>query len=155
MSAGIESLSAKELTALRGVAALKSAKQIALELGVSSKTVETHLARARAKLGASTSGEAARLLIAHEGRMSGDFPREASRLSDSLAPVQFDAAVDVPSPKGAPTSIREWLIERLDWKVKAFAAVLIGIAAIGSIRLLAEALVMLHDGLQAIVGHSL
>ncbi len=60
-------LTAREKEALRGWLDHKTAKQIALEIGVSHYAVEKRLKAARLKLGVNSSLEAARLLAAQEG----------------------------------------------------------------------------------------
>lgn len=60
-------LTAREKEALRGWLDRKTAKEIALELGVSHYAVEKRLKAARLKLGVTSSLEAARLLAAQEG----------------------------------------------------------------------------------------
>jgi DNA-binding CsgD family transcriptional regulator len=65
-------LSPRQEQCLRGVLELKSAKEIARDLGISPDAVEKHLKVSRQKLGATTSAEAARIFAsAYRGR---DFP---------------------------------------------------------------------------------
>ena len=54
-------LSPRQEECLRGVLELKSAKEIARDLGISSHAVEKHLRIARGKFGATSSAEAARM----------------------------------------------------------------------------------------------
>ncbi|HEX5258593.1 MAG TPA: helix-turn-helix transcriptional regulator [Sphingomicrobium sp.] len=65
-------LSPRQEQCLRGVLELKSAKEIARDLGISPGSVEKHLRISREKLGATTSAEAARIFAALEGGK--DFP---------------------------------------------------------------------------------
>ena len=65
MTSQIDQLTDKQLEAVRGVAELKSAKEIARELDVSSHAIEARLKHARATLGVDTSAEAARLYREH------------------------------------------------------------------------------------------
>lgn len=64
----IARLTAREREALRGWLERKSAKEIALDLGVSHHAIEKRLKAARLKLGVTSSLEAARLLAEAEGR---------------------------------------------------------------------------------------
>jgi DNA-binding CsgD family transcriptional regulator len=64
-------LSPRQDECLRGVLELKSAKQIARELGISPHAVEKHLKVARGKFGVATSAEAARMFaFQHKGSES-------------------------------------------------------------------------------------
>jgi len=63
---GIARLTEAQRVALRYFMERKTAKQIALELGITPKAVELRLKGARAALGVSTSAEAARILAAAE-----------------------------------------------------------------------------------------
>ena len=65
MTSQIDRLTDKQLEAVRGVAELKSAKEIARELDVSSHAIEARLKHVRAILGVDTSAEAARLYREH------------------------------------------------------------------------------------------
>ena len=58
-------LSKRQEDCLRGVLELKSAKQIARDLGISPGGVEKHLKNCRVKLGVDTTAEAARLFFGH------------------------------------------------------------------------------------------
>lgn len=64
----IDSLSERERESLEGVLAYKTAKEMARDLGISHHAVEKRLKRAREKLGAATSLEAARAYADHYGR---------------------------------------------------------------------------------------
>ena len=62
-------LSPRQNECLHGVLELKSAKEIARELGISPHAVEKHLKVAREKFGVASSAEAARMLaFQHKGR---------------------------------------------------------------------------------------
>ena len=63
----INRLTAREKEALRAWLEHKTAKQIALELGISHHAVEKRLKMARTKLGVTSSMEAARLLVDEKG----------------------------------------------------------------------------------------
>lgn len=65
--AALDRLTEREKDCLRRWLLHKTAKEIAIDLGVSPHAVEKRLKMARAKLGVSTSLEAARLLSANEG----------------------------------------------------------------------------------------
>src|SRR3982750_50063 len=76
-------LSPRQEECLRGVLELKSAKQIARDLGISPHAVEKHLRVSREKYGVGTSAEAARMFaIRQQGSESppsgvSDLPRSA------------------------------------------------------------------------------
>lgn len=67
----ISRLTSREKEALRAWLAHKSAKEIALDLGITHHAVEKRLKMARIKLGAATSLEAARMLAQEEGASEG------------------------------------------------------------------------------------
>lgn len=67
MGNGLDRLTERERECLREWLRHKTAKEIALDLGISHHAVEKRLKMARTKLGVSTSLEAARLLAADEG----------------------------------------------------------------------------------------
>lgn len=67
----ISRLTAREKEVLRAWLAHKSAKEIALDLGITHHAVEKRLKMARTKLGAATSLEAARMLAQAEGATEG------------------------------------------------------------------------------------
>ena len=67
---GIARLTEAQRVALRLFMERKTAKQIALELGITPKAVELRLKGARDTLGVSTSADAARLLIAAESNIA-------------------------------------------------------------------------------------
>jgi DNA-binding CsgD family transcriptional regulator len=69
-------LSRRQEECLRGVLQLKSAKEIARDLGISPDAVEKHLKASRAKLGVRSSAEAARLFFS--SRTGTDFPEYGS-----------------------------------------------------------------------------
>jgi len=64
MSDTTNRLSRRQLECLAGVAALKSSKQIAVELGISPKTVDNYIAEAVTALGATNRRDAASMLAA-------------------------------------------------------------------------------------------
>ncbi|MFN3989216.1 MAG: LuxR C-terminal-related transcriptional regulator [Erythrobacter sp.] len=75
----IARLTHREREALRGWLERKSAKQIALDLGVSHHAIEKRLKTARLKLGVASSLEAARLLAEAEGLHAGYQHKGAQR----------------------------------------------------------------------------
>jgi DNA-binding CsgD family transcriptional regulator len=64
--AGVDRLTPSERRCLHGVLTERTAKRIAISLGISEATVNTHLRHAREKLEVSTSYDAAKLLEASE-----------------------------------------------------------------------------------------
>ena len=88
-------LSDRQEQCLRGVLDLKSAKQIARELGISPHAVEKHLRVVREKFGVNTSAEAARLFgMVHQG---GEFPQYGpSDLARSYDPRHSSPAHELP-----------------------------------------------------------
>lgn len=78
-------LTDRQRQCLQGVLHLKSAKEIARDLGISAHAVEKHLRASRDKLGAQTSAEAARLFAA-DRRLRGENPHYGfTELPSSLA----------------------------------------------------------------------
>jgi DNA-binding CsgD family transcriptional regulator len=67
----IAALAPRELDCLRGVTQHKRTPQIAHDLGLRPKTVDTYIANACRKLGVADRDSAARLLIDHEQRLAG------------------------------------------------------------------------------------
>lgn len=92
---GIARLTEAQRVALRLFMERKTAKQIALELGITPKAVELRLKGARDALGVSTSAEAARLLataernIAFRGTLGGS--TEVADPALSLSPSDIDS----------------------------------------------------------------
>lgn len=64
---GLDRLTRRQRECLQGVLALKPAKRIAHDLGISPSAVEKHLAQARDRLGVSSTAEAARLFASAAG----------------------------------------------------------------------------------------
>jgi len=93
-------LSPRQEACLRGVLDLKSAKEIARDLGISPHAVEKHLRVSREKYGVATSAEAARMFAF--GQHGSEFP--PSGVSDLPPPSLFEhqrlalAPSAVPSP---------------------------------------------------------
>src|SRR5687768_341428 len=83
MQAALARLTDNEKECLRRRLRQQTAKEMALELGVSPHAVEKRLKMARAKLGLSSSLEAARLLVASEG-----YQRTGPHASDLAAGEQ-------------------------------------------------------------------
>ena len=85
----LDGLTPKERACLRLVLENLSSKQIARELGISQTSVDTHLRRAREKLGIRDRYAAARLLEAHEQAEAGDSalaaPRRPSGAGEGLS----------------------------------------------------------------------
>ena len=106
----IDSLSPQQVACLRLVAELRTSKQIAEILGISSHTVDTHLSNAVRKLGVSNRMEAARELadvaIPPPGRLTGQSPPVvAAPTSPPERPGQHD---DV-EPAGRQVTLSRWL----------------------------------------------
>jgi DNA-binding CsgD family transcriptional regulator len=91
--AAYESLSGQERACLRRFAR-RTAKEVARELGISEKSVETFVARGRAKIGARSGKDAAWAVVEHEATVSGP-PRTDKPRQDSLAPILDLAPVDL------------------------------------------------------------
>lgn len=89
----IDTLSERERESLEGVLAYKTAKEMARDLGISHHAVEKRLKRAREKLGAATSLEAARAYASHYGKTVSGFPD----LSDDPAPRHDAPTADGPA----------------------------------------------------------
>jgi hypothetical protein len=85
-----------------GVLGLKSAKEIARDLGVSPHAVEKHLRAARGKLRVSTSAEAARIFAARY--QGSDFPHSESSDLSALR-IQEQQWQPLLERAGRPTSI--------------------------------------------------
>ena len=102
-------LSEKEIDCLRGVAELKSSKQIARELDVSSHTVDARLKRAIAKLGAADRFDAARMFQAIEDSENTRTPEnppssavpEVRDTSDEVVRTLVYQTPDVPDSAGS------------------------------------------------------
>lgn len=95
-------LSPRQNECLRGVLELKSAKEIARELGISPHAVEKHLKVAREKLGAATSAEAARTFAFQNA--GGESP--PSELSDLVERSREAHQRLVLEPAGRPSQAR-------------------------------------------------
>lgn len=95
-------LSPRQEECLRGILELKSAKEIAHDLGISPHAVEKHLRVSREKFGASTSAEAARLFASQ--RQGSDFPQGG--FSDLVARRLGPQQGPVFEPAGKPSSAR-------------------------------------------------
>lgn len=94
-------LSKRHIECLQGVAALKSSKQIAIELGISSKTVDNYLAEAMTILGASNRREAASKFVALNTPEKS--PGEATRVvggGPEVAAVVSQPASNMPTGRG-------------------------------------------------------
>jgi DNA-binding CsgD family transcriptional regulator len=96
-------LSPRQEQCLRGVLDLKSAKEIARDLGISPHAVEKHLRSAREKFGVSSSAEAARILALHS--KGSDFPQ--CQISDLVRSSSHGHSRLVLEPHGEPSSA--WL----------------------------------------------
>jgi DNA-binding CsgD family transcriptional regulator len=100
----LDSLSARELECLRGVADLKPTAQIAFELDLQPGTVDSYLASAMKKLSVGDRRSAARILVARdEARKSG-----LGFLGvDDAAPIGTSLGARLPLPfatRGRPTN---------------------------------------------------
>lgn len=96
---GSRQLSGRQEECLRGVLALKSAKQIARELGITPGGVEKHLKACRDKFGVTTTAQAARLFaLDQRGRESPQWgfsdlaPAEAKEQQGRVLGQQLSAA---------------------------------------------------------------
>jgi DNA-binding CsgD family transcriptional regulator len=78
----LKSLSARERDCLRLILENHTSKEVGRQLGISHTSVDTHVRRARAKLGLRDRYEAARLLAHWEGEPE---PAAASPAADALA----------------------------------------------------------------------
>lgn len=92
------------------IAQLKSADQIANELGLSTNTVNGYLAEARSRLSAPTSRHAALLLIEHERMTPQNLGDENSRV-EPRPPVRTE--FDLPERQVRPNSVHE--VSMLQW----------------------------------------
>lgn len=104
MGARFEDLTVRERECLYLATRFMRPKEIAAQIDRSPKTVETHLAKATAKLGADNLRHAVKLyadFLSETG--SGNNLRETSRLSDSLTPP----SLIVPQAEAAQASGRE------------------------------------------------
>lgn len=80
---GIACLTPRQMDCLRLTAALKSSKEIGRELGMSQKTVDTHIAAAIRALGAANRRDAARIFTQSRSEESQDkILKQTSRLAD-------------------------------------------------------------------------
>jgi DNA-binding CsgD family transcriptional regulator len=104
---GIATLTPRQKDCLRLTAEFKGSKEIGIELGVSQKTVDTHIAAAIKTLGASSRRHAARIFSQHCTENASDkLLRQTSRLADlpttqSHSPLQMDEA------DASPTGFQE------------------------------------------------
>ncbi|HEV2594602.1 MAG TPA: helix-turn-helix domain-containing protein [Sphingomicrobium sp.] len=88
-------LSPRQEECLRGVLALKSAKEIARELGVSPHAVEKHLRLCREKFGVASSVEAARLFAREQ--QGSEYPySDFSDLAGSSRPADEGPVLEQP-----------------------------------------------------------
>ncbi len=94
-------LSRRQEECLVGILELKSAKEIARDLGISAHAVEKHLRVAREKLGVSTSAEAARIFARLKGS---DSP--PSGISDLVHGGSNAHQGPVLGPAGHPSPVR-------------------------------------------------
>ncbi len=106
----IASLSPQQVACLRLVGELRTSKQIAEILGISSHTVDTHLSNAVRKLGAANRMEAARLLadaaIGPPERLTGQSPPLAAAPDPAIDRAgQHDDA----GPAGRQVTLSRWI----------------------------------------------
>ena len=94
-------LSPRQEACLRGVLELKSAKEIARDLGISPHAVEKHLRVSREKYGVASSAEAARLFAF--GQQGSEFP--PSDVSDLPGSAFFEHQRLVLAPGTAPSMV--------------------------------------------------
>ncbi|MGN6423338.1 MAG: response regulator transcription factor [Asticcacaulis sp.] len=97
---GVEALTARQREILRLISQHMQAKEIARALDISERTVKTHTDAARKRLGVTTSREAARLLMAHEG--AAPLVRQGRWPSGTIDPSVKDAAGSQHDPELHP-----------------------------------------------------
>lgn len=116
MRAAIDRLTDNEKECLRRRLLPQTAKEMALELGVSPHAVEKRLKMARTKLGLSSSLQAARLLV----------QSESSLQSQALVPHASDLAAPLPPAHPDPVSgdRRRWWIGGIAMSITIAAAAL-------------------------------
>ncbi len=106
----------------------QTAKEMAIDLGISPHAVEKRLKMARAKLGLASSLEAARLLVAAEG-----YGRLGPQASD-LAPTP--QAANDPGPAGMSShragSVARWIRPALLWGAIPMILITIGLLALAA-----------------------
>jgi DNA-binding CsgD family transcriptional regulator len=110
----IAALSPQQAACLRLVGELRTSKQIAEILGISSHTVDTHLSNAVRKLGAANRMEAARLLgdaapappPAPPERLTGQSPPVAAA---TLRAIDLAGQHDGVEPAGRQVTLSRWL----------------------------------------------
>jgi DNA-binding CsgD family transcriptional regulator len=139
----IERLAPRELDCLRGVAQHKRSAQIAHELSLKPKTVDTYIATASRKLGVSDRGSAARMLLEYERSVSGKSPSASSGVEPAPArdPTSFLSRLPWPFPtKGRPSN--DLTILQLLVAIGVAAALMMAVAAIylSAIALLSDVL---------------
>jgi DNA-binding CsgD family transcriptional regulator len=92
----IERLSNRHRDVLRGVAALRKSKQIAVDLGIAPGTVDGYIADAVRILGAADRGDAARMLAQHDRLdTTSHAPPSSARLSET--PPSEITAAEIPA----------------------------------------------------------
>jgi DNA-binding CsgD family transcriptional regulator len=101
----LSALSSRQQQCLEGVLALKRAKRIAHDLGISESAVEKHLSQARGKLGVASTTEAAQIFaslrggeipqsgISYLAQLRGD--RETEAVLRLLSPEQLQRVEDI------------------------------------------------------------
>ena len=95
----VDSLTKREKECLRLLLGARTAKQVAIALELSPSTVEGYLKSARAKLGVSDSGDAARILASSE--VSGTAPQYLGDGPPLLVPaVGIDPSAETPAEVG-------------------------------------------------------
>lgn len=156
-------LSPRELEVVRRAGAGLSNKQIGLELGITPETVETHLKRARSKLGAVSRRDAARIVAASVPNSGGPQP---SGIAPASTPAATGPVASLPIGEDATGrslhGLRRYLgrsitrhdsagtLGRLLWV--SGMAVLVGLLAIGLVVAADGFAVTVHN--LAATGHS-
>lgn len=91
-------LSARELACIRGVAEHKRSPQIAHELGLAQKTVDTYISNALRKLGFNDRDSAARAYLMRQNGTGGKSPSAFSGVEDEGADRVISVAARLPWP---------------------------------------------------------
>lgn len=127
----IERLAPRELECLRGVAQHKRSSQIAHDLKLSPKTVDTYIANASRKLGVADRDSAARMLIEHEQRIGGKSLSDFSGVEAEAPqpPTSWLSRLPWPWPtQGRPTN--DLTLPQLVIAIGVAAAIMMAIASI-------------------------
>lgn len=127
----IETLAPRERECLRGVAQHKRTSQIAFELELRPKTVDTYIASAFRKLGVSDRDSAARMLIAYEAELAGKSLSDSSGVEPNTvsSPTSWLGRLPWPFPTRR-RPVNDLTIPQLLFAIAAAGTLMMGIAAI-------------------------